>query len=98
MFTIYLDVFKENNDPVTESKHTEKVRVQRKETGKSTESQGMGKKHYFELLNKLNEIDTSTMKRIIPLEKMLDIVLKDTKSAHHQLNRITVDINNKGSC
>jgi hypothetical protein len=83
---------------VTETTTKETVKIQRKDSRKAKESQGMGKKHYFELLNKINELDTLTMKRIMPLEFGLENLLKESKDLQYLIKKFGNEINNKCKC
>lgn len=79
----------------TEKTTKETIKVQRKESSKSKETQGIEKKQYFEISNKFEDFKERANKRIAQLETGFETLLKDSKTWQYQMNRLNVDINNK---
>ena len=72
-------------------------RIDRKETGKSNDSKGINTKQHFEIMSKINEMEALTIKKITNLQSELGIIQQESKGQNHQMNRLMVEIQNKGS-
>lgn len=73
-------------------------RVDHKEKKKSSEASGKGvsMKKQFEIMRKINDLESTTIKKIVDLQSEINTIQQESKGLNHQMNRLMVEIQNKG--
>ena len=71
--------------------------IDRKETGKSSDNKGINATQHFEIMSKIAEMEGQINRKFDELEKELAKTEQESKGQNHQMNRLMVEIQNKGN-